>query len=120
MLRHTTRRTTAALRRWLSARPTSLLYETCDVFTKQKFGGNPLAVCFEADGLSTESMQKIAAEFNYSETTFVLPPIDPANTAAVRIFTPVCVLVIPPAICRRASTLTIMKAYRGSHVRISS
>lgn len=83
---------TGALRRWLSARPTSLRYETCDVFTNEKFGGNPLAVCFQADGLSTESMQKIAAEFNYSETTFVLPPTDPANTAAVRIFTPVCEL----------------------------
>ena len=64
-------------------------YETVDVFTTVPFGGNPLAVCFGGDALSTAAMQRIAAEFNYSETTFVLPPADPAqNTAAVRIFTP--------------------------------
>jgi trans-2,3-dihydro-3-hydroxyanthranilate isomerase len=42
----------------------------------------------DAEGLSTSQMQAIAAEFAYSETTFVLPPRDPANTAWVRIFTP--------------------------------
>lgn len=65
-----------------------LKYVTCDVFTDQRFGGNPLAVVYEADGLDTVQMQRIAAEFNYSETTFVLPPKDSANTAQVRIFTP--------------------------------
>jgi trans-2,3-dihydro-3-hydroxyanthranilate isomerase len=40
----------------------------------------------DADGLSDGEMQALAAEFNYSETTFVLPPADPANTARVRIF----------------------------------
>jgi trans-2,3-dihydro-3-hydroxyanthranilate isomerase len=63
-------------------------YVTVDVFTDRPFGGNPLAVVLDADGLSTERMQAIAAEFNYAETTFVLPPKDPAHTAEVRIFTP--------------------------------
>ncbi|MBV6631411.1 MAG: PhzF family phenazine biosynthesis protein [Alphaproteobacteria bacterium] len=66
----------------------TLDYVTCDVFTDQAFGGNPLAVVFGAEGLPTETLQAIAAEFSYSETTFVLPPKDPANTAQVRIFTP--------------------------------
>ncbi|MFO1110023.1 MAG: PhzF family phenazine biosynthesis protein [Bradyrhizobium sp.] len=62
-------------------------YITVDVFTDRAFGGNPLAVVLDAEGLSTEQMQAIATEFNYSETTFVLPPADPANDANVRIFT---------------------------------
>ena len=60
---------------------------TCDVFTKKRFGGNQLAVLPEADGLSSRQMQQIAREFNYSETTFVLPP-EQGNTRKVRIFTP--------------------------------
>jgi len=63
-------------------------FVTVDVFTDRKFGGNPLAVFPDAQGLSTEQMQSIAAEFNYAETTFVLPPSDPKHTAHVRIFTP--------------------------------
>ncbi len=63
-------------------------FVTVDVFTDRKFGGNPLAVLPDAQGLSTEQMQAIAAEFNYAETTFVLSPQDPKNTAHVRIFTP--------------------------------
>lgn len=62
-------------------------YITVDVFTDRAFGGNPLAVVLDADGLSTAQMQAIACEFNYSETTFVLPPADPAHDAQVRIFT---------------------------------
>ena len=62
-------------------------YITVDVFTDRAFGGNPLAVVLDAGGLSTEQMQAIATEFNYSETTFVLPPVDSANDANVRIFT---------------------------------
>jgi trans-2,3-dihydro-3-hydroxyanthranilate isomerase len=61
-------------------------FATVDVFTEQRFGGNPLAVVTDARGLSDREMQALAAEFNYSETTFVLPPDDPANTAKVRIF----------------------------------
>jgi trans-2,3-dihydro-3-hydroxyanthranilate isomerase len=62
-------------------------YITVDVFTDRAFGGNPLAVVLDAGGLSTAQMQAIASEFNYSETTFVLPPHDPAHDAQVRIFT---------------------------------
>jgi trans-2,3-dihydro-3-hydroxyanthranilate isomerase len=62
-------------------------YITVDVFTDRAFGGNPLAVVLDAGGLSTAQMQAIATEFNYSETTFVLPPADKANDARVRIFT---------------------------------
>lgn len=58
---------------------------TCDVFTEQRFGGNPLAVLPNASGLSTEQMQIVAREFNYSETTFVLPP-ERGGTRQVRIF----------------------------------
>jgi trans-2,3-dihydro-3-hydroxyanthranilate isomerase len=62
-------------------------YITVDVFTDRAFGGNPLAVVLDAGGLSTAQMQAIASEFNYSETTFVLPPQDSAHDAQVRIFT---------------------------------
>ena len=65
----------------------SFSFVTVDVFTDRRFGGNPLAVFPDARGLSDVEMQSIAAEFNLSETTFVLPPVDPANTARVRIFT---------------------------------
>ena len=61
-------------------------YETVDVFTDRPFGGNPLAVFTDARGLSDAQMQALAAEMNYSETTFVLPADDPANDARVRIF----------------------------------
>jgi trans-2,3-dihydro-3-hydroxyanthranilate isomerase len=62
-------------------------YITVDVFTDRAFGGNPLAVVLDAGGLSTAQMQAIASEFNYAETTFVLPPRDSAHDARVRIFT---------------------------------
>ena len=62
-------------------------FVTVDVFTGTRFGGNPLAVFPDARGLSDADMQALAAEFNLSETTFVLPPEDPAHTARVRIFT---------------------------------
>ena len=63
-------------------------YVTADVFTEHAYQGNPLAVVLEADGLDTGQMQRIAREFNYSETSFVLPARDAAHTAWVRIFTP--------------------------------
>lgn len=63
-------------------------YRTADVFTDRMFGGNPVAVVLDAVGLSAAQMQAVAVEFNYSETTFVLPPRDPSHTAWVRIFTP--------------------------------
>jgi trans-2,3-dihydro-3-hydroxyanthranilate isomerase len=64
-------------------------YVTVDVFTDRAFGGNQLAVVLDAAGLSAAQMQAVATEFNYSETTFVLPPRDKAHDAEVRIFTPV-------------------------------
>jgi trans-2,3-dihydro-3-hydroxyanthranilate isomerase len=66
-----------------------LEFVTVDVFTSETFGGNPLAVFFAAEHLRDQQMQQIAREMNYSETTFVLPPVDAANTANIRIFTPV-------------------------------
>jgi trans-2,3-dihydro-3-hydroxyanthranilate isomerase len=67
-----------------------MLYDfvTLDVFTDSAFGGNPLAVLPDARGLSARQMQAVAREFNYSETTFVLPPEDANHTRKVRIFTP--------------------------------
>ena len=61
-------------------------FVTVDVFTERRFGGNQLAVFPDARGITDAEMQALAAEFNLSETTFVLPPEDPANTARVRIF----------------------------------
>ena len=61
-------------------------FVTVDVFTDRRFGGNQLAVFPDARGISDAEMQALAAELNLSETTFVLPPADPANTARVRIF----------------------------------
>jgi len=62
-------------------------YFICDVFTRERFGGNPLAVLPDARGLSDLQMQRIAREFNFSESTFVLPP-ENGGTRRVRIFTP--------------------------------
>lgn len=61
---------------------------TADVFTDRVFGGNPLAVIPEAEGLSDDQMQHIAREFRLSETTFVFPPQSPEGTYHLRIFTP--------------------------------
>jgi trans-2,3-dihydro-3-hydroxyanthranilate isomerase len=65
-----------------------LLFVQVDVFTERVFGGNPLAVVFEAAALSDAEMQAIAREMNCSETTFLLPPTRPDCAARVRIFTP--------------------------------
>ena len=62
-------------------------FYTCDVFTETHFGGNPLAVLPEAEGLSAEQMQLIAREFNFSESAFVFPA-ESGHTRRVRIFTP--------------------------------
>lgn len=64
-----------------------LRYLTCDVFTDTRFGGNQLAVLPDARGLRDGQMQQIAREFNFSETTFVLPP-EAGHSRRVRIFTP--------------------------------
>lgn len=65
-----------------------LKFHTLDVFTETPFAGNPLAVVLDADAADPAEMQAIAAEFNLSETVFVLAPENPAHTAKVRIFTP--------------------------------
>jgi trans-2,3-dihydro-3-hydroxyanthranilate isomerase len=63
-------------------------FHIVDVFSSTPFGGNQLAVLPDAAGISTEGMQKIAREFNFGETTFILPKNDPASTCRVRIFAP--------------------------------
>ena len=65
-----------------------LTFHTYNVFTAQKFAGNPLAIVEDADALSTAQMQTIAREFNLSETIFIRKPADPSHTASVRIFFP--------------------------------
>lgn len=59
-----------------------------DVFGSGRCSGNPVAVVLDAEGLSGEEMQRFARWTNLSETTFVLPPSDPAADYRVRIFTP--------------------------------
>ncbi|MDH5641634.1 MAG: PhzF family phenazine biosynthesis protein [Nitrospira sp.] len=66
----------------------SLKFYQADVFTSQPFGGNPVAVFPDAEGLTDEQLQKIAREMNLSETVFVFPPGDPAAVVRLRIFTP--------------------------------
>ena len=63
-------------------------YLVTDVFTDRPFGGNQLAVFPDAEALPQHRLQAIAAEFNFSEVTFVYPPDDLRHTAKVRIFTP--------------------------------
>ena len=63
-------------------------FHLVDVFSSTPFGGNQLAILPDATGISTEGMQKIAREFNFPESTFVLPKNDRANSYRVRIFTP--------------------------------
>jgi trans-2,3-dihydro-3-hydroxyanthranilate isomerase len=65
-----------------------LAFHILDVFTAQRFSGNPLAVVLDADALDGARMQVIAREFNLSETVFVLKPENKAHSARVRIFTP--------------------------------
>jgi trans-2,3-dihydro-3-hydroxyanthranilate isomerase len=66
----------------------SYRYLHLDVFTDRLFGGNQLAVVLDARGLAPETLQAIAKEMNFSETTFVLPPERSDTDMRVRIFTP--------------------------------
>src|SRR5258708_21227667 len=68
--------------------PRSYRYLHYDVFTDHLFGGNQLAVVLDGRGLSTETMQAIAKEMNFSETTFVLPAESAGTDVRMRIFTP--------------------------------
>lgn len=63
-------------------------FYTADVFTDRAFGGNPLAVIPDGQGLNDAQMQAVAREFNLSETVFVLPPEDRRHSRRLRIFTP--------------------------------
>src|SRR2546423_14506781 len=68
--------------------PRSYRYLHYDVFTDHLFGGNQLAVILDGRGLSTDTMQAIAKEMNFSETTFVLPAAQAGPHARLRVFTP--------------------------------
>jgi trans-2,3-dihydro-3-hydroxyanthranilate isomerase len=63
-------------------------FVTLNVFTRETLAGNPLAVVLDADGLDSDRMQRIAREFNLSETVFLLPPDEARHRAKLRIFTP--------------------------------
>jgi trans-2,3-dihydro-3-hydroxyanthranilate isomerase len=63
-------------------------FVTLDVFTSQRFAGNPLAVVLDAEGLADATLQAIAREFNLAETVFVFPPSLAGHRARLRIFTP--------------------------------
>ncbi len=66
---------------------TSKRFVIADVFTEKRFGGNQLAVFVDGDGLDDETMQNIAREMHFSETTFLFPP-ERGGDYRVRIFTP--------------------------------
>src|SRR3954451_17541654 len=64
----------------------SYRYRHLDVFTAAPFGGNQLAVFLDGRGLSAQTMQAIAKEMNFSESTFALPAEQPDTDLRVRIF----------------------------------
>jgi len=66
----------------------TLKFYQADVFTLQPFGGNPVAVVPDAEGLTDDELQQVAREMNLSETVFVFPPSDKAAVVRLRIFTP--------------------------------
>jgi predicted PhzF superfamily epimerase YddE/YHI9 len=90
-------------------------FHIVDVFSSTPFGGIQQAVLPDAAGISSEGMQKIAREFNFGETIFVLPKKDPANTCRVRIFTPRMELDFAGAPSVGAACVLVMK----QHVRLS-
>lgn len=65
-----------------------LEFHTLDVFTEERYAGNPLAVVHGADGLSDQRMLAIAREFNLAETVFLMKPMNSMHSARMRIFTP--------------------------------
>jgi len=66
----------------------TLKFYQADVFTDVAFGGNPVAVIPDAEGLTDLELQQVAREMNLAETVFVFPPSDPAAVVKIRIFTP--------------------------------
>ncbi len=72
----------------MNPEPRTLKFYQADVFTDRPFGGNPVAVFPDAEGLTDRQLQHIAREMNLSETVFVLAPTNPAAAVKLRIFTP--------------------------------
>ena len=68
--------------------PRSRAFAQVDVFSREPFRGNPVAVILDAEGLTDDEMAQIANWTNLSETTFVLPPTDERADYRLRIFTP--------------------------------
>jgi trans-2,3-dihydro-3-hydroxyanthranilate isomerase len=95
-------------------------FHIVDVFSSTPFGGNQLAVLPDAAGISTEGMQKIAREFNFGETSFVLPKNDPASTCRVRIFTPRAELDFAGHPTVGTACALVMKHVMKQHVRVSA
>jgi len=92
-------------------------FHIVDVFSSTPFGGNQLAILPAAAGISTEGMQKIAREFNFGETAFVLPKNDP-NTYRVRIFTPRTELDFAGHPSVGTACALVMKQHAGLNDRI--
>src|SRR5438128_4111727 len=90
-------------------------FHIVDVFSSTPFGGNQLAILPDAAGISAEGMQKIAREFNFGETTFVLPKNDPANTCRVRCVSPLAELEFAGHPSVGTACALVMK----QHVRLS-
>src|SRR4029079_2399087 len=86
----------------------SYRYLHYDVFTSRLFGGNQLAVVLDGRGLAAGTMQAIAREMNFSETTFLLPPERPDTDVRMRIFTVVTELPMAGASTLR-STITLAR-----------
>src|SRR5438876_85747 len=110
------------MRRQTEVNLTKYTFHIVDVFSSTPFGGNQLAVLPNAAGISTEGMHKIAREFNFGETTFVLPKKGPANTCRVRIFTPRTELDVAghPSVGRRAIGLPGRQRSRARGLPTSS
>ncbi|NJN69279.1 MAG: PhzF family phenazine biosynthesis protein [Nitrospira sp.] len=96
----------------------SLKFYQADVFTGQPFGGNPVAVFPDAEGLTDDQLQRIAREMNLSETVFVFTPTDPAAAARLRIFTPT--QEIPFAGHPVLGTFTSFPILNGSRYKMGS
>jgi trans-2,3-dihydro-3-hydroxyanthranilate isomerase len=90
-------------------------FHTVDVFTGHAFAGNQVAVLPDATGLTEGQMQAIAAEFGYSETAFVLPPVSRCSLARVRVFTPRG--EVPFAGQPSIGTAFVLGRLRGAHGR---
>ncbi len=78
-------------------------YCVVDAFTNRRYAGNPAAIVFDADGLDDGQMQRIAAEFNLSETTFILPPRTDEASMRFRWFTP----AVEVAMCGHATIAAV-------------